>query len=71
MAQRDREHAALLVRLRAAADYDSYREFYGEDEGRGGDDVYVGEVVGGELRWGIRWLPNGEVAGLRVRGPMN
>jgi len=61
MEQRDREHAALVARLSADADYDSYEEFY-KDEEREGDDTYIGEVVDGELQWEIRCLPNGEIA---------
>jgi len=42
MKQRDSEHAALVGRLRAEADYDSY-EALDEDEAREGDDVYIGK----------------------------
>jgi hypothetical protein len=48
------------------ADYESFDEFYANAHRRG-DDVRLGEIVDGEYRWRIIWLPRTyEVAAFAV-----
>ncbi len=48
------------------ADYESFDDFYANVHRRG-DDVRLGEIVDGEYRWRIIWLPRtNEVAAFAV-----
>ena len=48
------------------ADYESFEDFYANEQRRG-DDVRLGEIVDGEYRWRILWLPRtNEVAAFAV-----
>jgi hypothetical protein len=54
--ERELEHSRAVEHVASRADFRSYRAFY-DDRRRRGEDEHVGQVVDGEFRWTVHWIP--------------